>query len=370
MLSQYRHGPGRCVFAALLVFAPLSAALAAAAANDLSATRSNSHLAGYAFVNYVSPEHGDGAFTQAGFNPIFHYLYDDRVLVEAEVEFELGDEGETELEFEYASIDLFLSDTTVLVAGKFLSPLGNFRQNLHPAWINRFASAPVGFGHDGAAPISDLGVQLRGVWPDAGLLGRITYALALTNGPTLEAEDGELEGVLAEGSTATATGTPLVGGRLGLIPVAWMDIGLSYATGRTRVTEDESGEVEDDPARDYRFYGADFVCRPLKPLEFRGEYARQHADAAVASLAPDEADWTAWYLQGAWRAAALPVEAVVRYGRFDAAVDDLSQKQLGLGVNWWLTASTVLKAGYEFNDALATGVDIGDRALLQVAHGF
>ncbi|MDD3762934.1 MAG: porin [Nevskiales bacterium] len=175
---------------------------------------------------------------------------------------------------------------------------------------------------------------------------------------------------MTEGKTATATGSALLGGRLGLIPVSWMDIGLSYAAGRTRVAEDEAGEVEDEPARDYRFYGADFVSRPWKPLEFRGEYARQHAGAAIDSVAPDEADWTAWYLQAAWRIAGTPAEAVVRYGRFDAAVDERSQKQWGLGVNWWLTASTVVKAGYELNDALEDGVDIGDRALLQVAHGF
>lgn len=359
----------RCGTAVLLAFAPLSAVMADAQAADLTGMRSNTHLAGYAFVNYVSPEDGDGAFTQAGFNPIFHYLYDDRVLVEAELEIELDEEGETEVTLEYATIDLFLTDTTVLVAGKFLSPLGNFQQNLHPAWINRFASAPVGFAHDGAAPTSDLGVQLRGVFADTAV-GRITYALALTNGPTLEAEDGMLEGVMAEGKTATATGSALVGGRLGLVPVSWMDIGLSYAAGRTRVAEDEAGEVEDDPARDYQFYGADFACRPWKPVEFRGEYARQHAGAAADSVAPEEADWTAWYLQTAWRIAATPAEAVVRYGRFDAAVDDMSQEQWGLGVNWWLTASTVVKAGYELNDALEDGVDIGDRALLQVAHGF
>lgn len=359
----------RCGTAVLLALAPLSAALGDDTLATAARMRSTTHLAGYAFVDYVSPEDGDGAFTQAGFNPIFHYLYDDRVLVEAELEIALDEEGETEVALEYATIDLFLTDTTVLVAGKFLSPLGTFQQNLHPAWINRFASAPIGFGHDGAAPTSDLGVQLRGVFAGTPI-GRITYALALTNGPTLEAEDGMLEGVMAEGSTSAATGNALLGGRVGFIPVSWMDIGLSYAFGRTRVTEDESGEVEDDPARDYAFYGADFVSRPWKPVEFRGEYARQRADAAADSVAPDKADWTAWYLQTAYRVPATPVEAVVRYGRFDAAVADMSQAQWGLGVNWWLTASTVVKAGYELNDALEAGADIGDRALFQVAHGF
>lgn len=357
-----------CGTAVLLALAPLSAALAGTPL-DASGTRSNTHLAGYAYVDYVSPENGDGAFTQAGFSPIFHYLYDDRVLVEAELEITLDEEGETEVALEYATIDLFLTDTLVLVAGRFLSPLGTFQQNLHPAWINRFASAPVGFAHDGAAPTAELGVQLRGVFASTPV-GRFTYALMVGNGPGLEAEDGMLEGVMTEGATRTTAGRALVGGRFGYAPVSWADIGLSYASGRTRVSEDESGEVEDDPARDYRFLGADFVCRPWKPLEFRGEYARQEAGTAVDSVAPDEAEWTAWYLQTAYRVAATPVEAVARYGRFESPVDEMSQEQWGLGVNWWLTASTVVKAGYELNDAIEEGVDIGDRALLQVAHGF
>lgn len=332
------------------------------------ATRAATHLSGYAFVDYVSPEGGDGAFTQAGFNPIFHYVFDDRVLVEAELELGSTEAGETEVVLEYVTVDLFLTDTIVLVAGKFLSPLGTFQQNVHPAWINRFASAPPGYAH-GGVPTNDVGVQLRGVLPRTPL-GRITYALALTNGPGLAAEGGMLEEVMTEGATRTAAGRAMTGGRIGFIPASWMDLGLSYAAGRTRVMEDENGEVMDDPPRDYRYLGADLLARPWTPLEFRGEYARQSVDEALGSVAPDKADWTAWYVQAAYRFSGAPLEPVLRFGRSEAPLDDMSQEQWGFGLNWWLTASTVVKVGYESNSALVAGMESGDRSLLQVAHGF
>src|SRR3546814_4296774 len=44
---------------------------------------------------------------------------------------------------------------------------------------------------------------------------------------------------------------------------------------------------EDEPTRIYRFYGADFNWQPLPGLGVRGEYARQRAGRAEASVAPD-----------------------------------------------------------------------------------
>ena len=140
------------------------------------------HLAGYASADYISPENGNAAFA-ANFNPMFHYQYNDKILWEAELEIEVEENGDTEIGLEYSSIDLFLNDNLILVAGKFLSPLGNFRQNMHPSWINKLPSAPPGFGHDGAAPIAEVGVQLRG-GATVGQLGKVTYAGYVGNAPS------------------------------------------------------------------------------------------------------------------------------------------------------------------------------------------
>lgn len=68
----------RCGAAVLLAPAPLSAALADATRATAAPMRSTAHRAGAAFVDELSPEDGDGAFTQAGFDPIVHDLYDAR----------------------------------------------------------------------------------------------------------------------------------------------------------------------------------------------------------------------------------------------------------------------------------------------------
>ncbi len=157
------------------------------------------HLAGYGSVTYTDSDFEDSnaSFSGVQFNPIFHYQYKDLVVLEAELEMEATSEGETETALEYLAIDLFLHDYVTLVAGKFLSPLGQFRQNMHPAWINRLASAPVGFGHDQAAPVADVGVQLRGGYPIG--MARGNYSIYIANGPELEADGGEIEAIESRG---------------------------------------------------------------------------------------------------------------------------------------------------------------------------
>ena len=130
-------------------------------ADEWKNTTSVTHLAGYASADYVSPENGSAAFV-ANFNPMFHFQYNDRILWEAELEFQVEEDGNTEIGLEYSTIDVFINDNLVFLAGKFLSPIGNFRQNTHPSWINKLPSAPPGFGHDGAAPRAEVGIQLRG----------------------------------------------------------------------------------------------------------------------------------------------------------------------------------------------------------------
>ena len=124
-------------------------------------TNSKFRLAGFAFVNYDQPiENGDTSAVDVGFTPIFHYAYKDIAMVEAEVEMEVGEDGKSKVALGYGVIDLFINDYMTLVGGRFLSPLGFFRQNIHPAWINRLPTAPAGFGHDGAAPVTETGLEL------------------------------------------------------------------------------------------------------------------------------------------------------------------------------------------------------------------
>lgn len=184
-----------------VVAATQTAQRAEKAANEWKNTTTVAHISGYAAAGYTNQENGTDSFDLANFNPIFHFQYGDRILWESELEVEVGEDGETDVGLEYSAIDIFINDYLVLVAGKFLSPLGNFRQNLHPAWINKLASAPPGFGHDGAAPIADVGIQLRGGFNIADQR-KVTYAAYVANGPKLIGEDGEIHAVDTEGFAA------------------------------------------------------------------------------------------------------------------------------------------------------------------------
>lgn len=356
------------------------------------------HLAGYAAAGYVRPEGGDGQFGAANFNPIFHYQYKDILLFESELEIELGEDGETEFALEYSSVDLLLNDHLTLLVGKFQSPVGNFRQNLHPAWINKLPSAPPGFGHDGAAPLAEVGVQARGGWrSDSGM--RLTYALFLGNGPELElaghadegSEDGHedeeavpaddhadeepaadehdeelevavIEALMTEGFGADRDGNPAYGGRLGLLPWSNLELGLSWAGGAVA--------LPDEADRDHTIVGADLWWQ-LRNLELRAEYVRSEVAALDSSAAPDAQHWRTFYAQAAYALETRPWEFVVRYTDFDSSVDELIQEQWAYGINYLLAPSVVVKLAFESNEgsddqALASS----DRWLSQVAYGF
>ena len=338
------------------------------------------HMAGYADVDYMKKQGEDGSFTVGTFSPIFHFQYRDLVMLESELEFKVDETGETEVGLEYLTVDLFLNDYVTLVAGKFLSPIGQFRQNLHPSWINKMASAPPGFGHDGAAPTSDMGLQLRGGFP----IGRVrtNYAVYASNGPELnaETEDGveyELEGIRAEGFGADNDGEIVYGGRFGVIPVAGVEVGLSGATGKATVTELEVDPavapvptLADEGKRDYDVFGADFNLQ-YRSFALRGEYVKTRVGSTTKGTAASSgARWTTWYTQASYRFLPTKWEAVLRYTDFDSAVDVQDQTQWGVGINYLFTNNFIAKLNYEFNDNDLGSEADDNRVLGQLAYGF
>jgi len=336
------------------------------------------HLAGYADVGYVNGDIDDGSFNIGMFSPIFHFQYRDIVMLESELELELSPDGETEIGIEYLTLDYFINDYVALVGGLFLSPIGQFRQNLHPSWINKLPSAPPGFGHDGAAPTSDVGIQLRGAFPLGGM--RSNYAVYVGNGPELNSvfEDGEfeLEGIEAEGFGTDGDGEKVFGGRFAILPFSSLEIGVSGATGKATVTglEDEDtgeiSEIEGETARDYDVIGADFSWT-RKDLNIRGEYVRSKiGEIATGLTASEGGEWTSWYTQAAWRFPSTKFEAVLRYTDFDSPHASHDQQQWALGLNYLITNSFIAKVAYEFNDGIEGSTANSDRMMLQLAYGF
>jgi hypothetical protein len=344
-----------------------AASQATQSATEWKDATSVTHLAGYASSEYISVDNGPSAFA-ANFNPMFHFLLDDKILWEAELEIEVEDNGDTSLGLEYSTVDWFLTDNLTLVAGKFLSPIGNFRQNLHPSWINKLPSAPPGFGHDGAAPISDLGVQLRGVLP-VGTSSKLLYAAYVGNGPKIEAEDGEIHAVEAEGLASDPDNEKVFGGRIAFLPVPGLELAISGAFGDVAVVEDDGVDIEGDPKRSYDVVGVDGSYQ-LKNFELRGEFVSQEVGEAPLSVAPEGGQWETWYAQGAYRFGRDKWEGVIRYTDFKSPHADDTQEQWAYGINYLIAPSAMLKLAYESNEGEPGEATDADRWILQIAYGY
>jgi Gram-negative porin len=336
-------------------------------ASEWKDTSAVTHLAGYASADYISPENGNSAFA-ANFNPMFHYQFNDKILWEAELEIEVEENGDTGIGLEYSSIDLFLTDNLILVAGKFLSPLGNFRQNMHPSWINKLPSAPPGFGHDGAAPLAEVGMQLRGGVP-FGQQSKLAYAGYIGNGPKLEAEAGEIHAVETEGFAGNPDDKFVFGGRVSLLPIPKLEIAISGALGDIAVVENDGADISGDPTRDYTVFGFD-ASYQIGNLDFRGEYISQEVDAEPTSIAPEGGKWDTWYVQGAYKFGQAKWEGVLRYTDFKSPHADDTQDQFALGLNYLLAPSAMIKVAYESNSGLAGEATDDDRLLFQIAYGY
>ncbi len=337
-----------------------------AESSSMLGRNSLAHLSGYGDFGYARRRNGERGFNLASFNPIFQFQYQDILFFKAELETVLQPDGATEVALEYANLNYFLNDYVTLFGGKFLSPIGYFRQNLHPSWINKFASEPPGFGHDGAAPSADVGAGARGGFYLGSMKAK--YALYAGNGPQLELNGAgdEIEAIMAEGATSNPARTLLLGGRVALQPVPNLEFGVSAGT--SKVAVDLGGGIV-EPKRSYRVAGAD-IGYQWKGLDLRGEYIRQRVGALETSVAPEGGAWSARYVQAAYRIPGTGWEPVLRWGRFTSPHEDQKQRQLGFGLNFWASSNAVVKLGYERNRGLADTDNDRNRVLLQFAYGF
>lgn len=327
------------------------------------------HLAGYGHVDFTDRKKANSSFSQVGFNPIFHYQYKDLILFETELEIMANEKGEADVGLEYANLNLFVNDYITVFGGKFLSPVGYFIQNIHPAWINKFPSKPPGFEEEGgAAPITDIGLGVRGGFP-FGSTAKANYALYVGNGPrlALNGAGNGIESIVAKGGTTNPSNRKFFGGRLGILPIPGLEFGVSGGTSRVAVEPGGGAPVEAN--RSYDVLGGDFAYK-WKGLDLRGEYIEQSVGDLATSVAPQGGTWKTWYAQAAYRIPSTNWEPVVRYGKFTSPNADQSLRQWGLGLNYWFAPSAVGKVAYEFNHGLADTINDNNRLLLQFAFGF
>ncbi len=327
-------------------------------------------ITGGASAGFSVPSGKNGNFDLLNFNPMFLFRYKDLLLLHADLDFGLDDDGNTQADLGNLNLNLFLNDYMVFQIGQFDSPLGYFAQNLSPDWINRLPTPPVGFDDDQAAPQNALGSSLRGGFNIFSTPIHINYILFVANGPRAIADpDTGLIDYVATDSFPKNYNSFISGGRIGILPIPRLEIGFSGAAGKAAVFGLASNMQIPEKNRSYESLGAD-ISYKWRQWDLRGEAIEQEIGGNSNSEYPKKGKWKAWYLQAAYWIPCTKIQPIVRWGGYSSPVGSDGQHQVALGLDYWFAPSIVAKAAYEFNFG-QRGSDANKNAfIIQFAIGF
>lgn len=377
------------LLASCLQFGVAAPALAAEGDPELETGRFV--IAGYGDFSFTDGESANSYFG-GKIAPIFLFQLSDKIHVETELEFTIGEDGETETELEYADVHYFATDSSTITAGKFLLPFGQFGPNLHPSWINKLPTNPgIYGGHgghgdsggmEGLIPmLSDFGVGYQQTIR-LGEHQRLFIDLYVVNGAGTEAaeeEHGEepegeeheeeaslLPEIAFEATSADNNDNKAFGGRVAIAWLPGVEWGVSYYNG----AYDDEGELTFEAgAFDLNVIGRYYTLR--------GEYIKTERQGLVedhdveGAFERESQTRDGWYLQGSWSARQLnkpalnPVELVLRYAHVGG--HEAADRWTG-GINYWLDPRAVAKFAIEQTDL--EEAENETRFLVQFAYGF
>lgn len=307
------------------------------------------------------------SFSNISLVPILLWKPHKNILVEAELETAL-EGSETSIELGYADVSFFVNKYLTIRTGKFISPFGIFQDRLHPSWINKLPTFPVGTGEDelGVGPTSEVGVDFRGGVPLGS--SKMNYSVFLANGAQLitDPSDPSKQGTLTYGNAEAISKKLTVGGRLGLLPLSnsSLELGVSFRNGNVG-----------DANSDYKNVNAQIYALDLsyvKQLDFikglfdvKAQWNKVNIDKAEYidpedltgnTLYTFDNKRSSFFTQGAYRPSMSQskflkkTELVFRYAGFnppDGAKDLEKIKQYTYGINYWFNWRTALKAAYQ-----------------------
>lgn len=308
-------------------------------------------------------------FTSGSIAPILMYRQSNKLFFEAEFEGSF-EEGKFNWDMEYADINFVLNNYMTFRAGKFLLPFGTFMEKLHPAWINRLATKPLGVGHDGIIPSSDVGIELRGAFYAGNT--KLNYQTYIVNGPQLKTgiDEPDEAGMLMYMPGNDNNNNKSIGGRIGVFPFSnsMLEIGLSGLAGKVGASNSIYQNVR------AKLYAIDFsLVRNLNflssILDIKGQYNSSKISKAqyIDSEAPNGGMYefnnnsNAFYGQISLRPYQLSndflrkLEIVGRYSNLHTPKESNWEKnaeQIAIGLNYWYDWRTVFKVGYQKSEGL------------------
>ena len=342
-------------------------------------------LTGYAFGGFEKRTGNPSTFT-AGFSPILLWQLNDKLFFEGELE--IGQEGsDTEIHLEYAHLTYLVNDYLSLGVGKFLTPFAQFPDRLHAAWINKLPDFPLVYNEEGGlVGFSQIGAEFRGGIPIGPV--KLVYAGYVSNGPRLRTEMEEGVGTLDFDNFTDIDNNKAVGGRIGILPLAGLELGYSVQGARVKATEASSNHADVLlQAVDFSYlHDFDWI---KGGIDVRGEWIW----SCVSDLTYDPNGALGFgpikygnhrnggYAQIAYRPYKIKmpiIDKLEAVGRFDmidqpsGAPDAFDERRWTFGLNYWVGQSTVIKAAYQWGHRHAANDPRGDddAFLLQAAMGF
>ena len=336
-------------------------------------------IAGWAEGMYEQ-RNGQVSTFSASFNPIFLWELTPKLLFDSRLEIEASGGG-TNVNLVNAQISYLLNDYVALGAGEFFSPSNVFVERFEPQWINKLPDRPIGVYH-GVLPNISVGVQARGGFPIGPT--RVDYAFYVSNGPTLSTFDARTAGTLDFNSYTDNNDDKAVGGRVGFLPIPGVEVGYGFETSRPGFQGTTFSDVR------ALVQSVDLeITRDSDLLRGRinlfAQYAWSRVDHAVydpdGSLGfgplPLTAKRDGGYAEIAYRPTKVDndfiknFEMIFRWDHLSedpSGLGDPSETRWTLGLNYWLSPSTVVKAAYEWDQP--NGERNRNALFFQTAMGF
>lgn len=335
-------------------------------------------LAGYGTAGFTARS-GEDPFFDAAFNALFLWKLTDRLFFEGEMELEFEDEATT-INLEVAQASYLLNDYMTIGVGRFLNPMNFFVERQHMNWVNKLPDKPLAV-YDGLFPESELGAQLRGVVPIGPT--KLEYVGFVANAPGLITAPEEFSqlGMLDFDNDANFGGHVAVGGHIGFIPIPPLEVG--YGIQRSKVGPRDRAVENILQSVDFNYVSDSARLRGL--INLRAQWGWSHVGHFVYDPDGEQGfgplsfnnNRNGGYAQIAYRPTHIDndiiknVEGVFRYDRLNQLHTPVGfdEQRWTLGLNYWLTPSTVVKAAYEFDEKNGNARD-QDAFMMQMAVGF
>jgi Skp family chaperone for outer membrane proteins len=336
----------------------------------------------------------------ADFSPRMLFEINDRLYFDGALDFNLSRDSNpvpqtdgngnpqtvTEVSLGIASLNYLVNDYLTVGMGQFVAQFAAYHRYFDPPWINKLPDDPLVFSDGGLAPNSVLGAYVSGAYP-LSRDSKINYALYLSNGGELDFTNGSL----SHDNFVDTNNNKAVGGRVGYLPIPYVEVGYSVQYGEVQPASftNGSGTTFNSPHVGALLQAVDVnFVKTIEPiggqLTLRTEWVFSHVSnthAPDGSTSLDGNDRNGGYGMVAYRPSLSPIkwlrnfELIFRYDRMDLPSDQAPlsgqathEQRFTTGLDYWVDARTVVKVAYECDEQPhAPGADA---ILFQIGMGF